>query len=975
MKRLLTILTLFLCLCSGALADNIDTRTIRVGFPPIPGFNEVNKDGTYSGYNVDYLNKIARQTHWKYEYVVAPWSDCLEMLKNGEIDIIGGMERTPEREKYYHFSKLESFLNSVSLFARPNDKRFQSKNLDEYKNLTIGVIRGSTNANALKKYSADHNLTFRLKFYSDMPHLNTAFMKGEFDLLLTSGMNKLNGQQILVSFAPTPLFFAVRKNAPDIIAQLDDALSLIKSQDRFVDYRLYEKHYGFSDSNRIALTKSEQQALHDIAKMRVAFVNGWQPVAYLDEDRQLGIVANIFATIASGSGLRIQYENAAGHEEALKMVQSGQADVLGFIALNNELSNNDDLQLSVPFLQAPLTRLMLKGRDKNQPIRKVGFSHIMNQQFIEDLNKNTPTITSIIRKSPYELLKALSDGEIDAAYINVYSANSFLSWPQFSDISSNEVADYTVEFAIAFARQTDPNVISAFNKYIRQMRSFKLQEFVITNTAYRPNTDLFTLIREKPVTAFYLFSLVLVLTIGIFSFVIVSRNRTHRRIADLLYFDQITRLPNLVKFNELAEQKLKSDHGSHALVYININNFKHINDIHDYSKGDFLLCSVADRLNAFIDETKGELVSRITADHFVLLLSSGPDKALKKRIEALDRQLSGFNEIGLNSHISFSCGVYLIKTGDSINTAVNYAHYAQASERSASYNTYTFFDDKLIERIRLNRDIEQQMNSALAAGQFVPYFQPKVSMATGKIVGAEALTRWVHPQKGLISPVEFIPLFEKNNFIIQLDLTIFEEVCQILRRLMDEGKKVYPCSCNFSHNHFMDRSLPDKLLAICARYHIPTNLLDIEITESSVIYDINAVIDVTRTLRDAGFKISLDDFGIGYSSVNLLCQIGLDTIKMDKSFLDQASILPCKRILIEGIIETASELGMTVLCEGIETEMQAVFLKQAGCTIAQGYYFGKPVPFGEFSRRWLNQYEQDILLSTPVLHTDCGEPD
>ena len=975
MRRFLSIALLFLCLVSQAFAGNSSGRTVRVGFPPIPGYNEVSKDGTFSGYDYDYLTKIAQHNNWKYQFVVASWNDCVEMLKKGEIDILGGMERTLQRQKLFNFAQLESFQNSVFLLARPNDERFIKKNLNEYTGLSVGVLKGSQDIESLKKYSREHHMKFRLKEYTDLDTQKNAFKKGEFDILLSSGMNKVHGLQILLSFAPKPHFYAVRKNAPDILDELNRAQSQIKSHDRFFDYRLYEKHYGFSESNRIILTRTERDALDRMKTMNVAFVPGWRPLAYLTDSVPHGIIVDLFASISASTGLDVRYVEVPSHEEAVKQVYSGQANSIAFIVLNNELADTGHLKVSIPFLQIPVAMLMRKDRNKTQPIEKVGFSHIMNKRFIEDLSHNYPSIRTIIRKSPHELLDALASGEIDAAYVNIYSANSFLSWPQYSSITSRELTDYTVEFAVAFSADTDPDVISAFNQYIRQLRSFKLQEFVIANTAERPNTDLFTLIREKPARAFYIFSVILVITVGIFSFIIVTRNRSHRRIADLLYFDQVTRLPNLVKFNELAKQSLEKGADSFALVYININNFKHINDIHDYSKGDFLLCSVADRLNAFIDETKGELVSRITADHFVLLLSSGPDKALKKRIEALDRQLSGFNEIGLNSHISFSCGVYLIKTGDSINTAVNYAHYAQASERSASYNTYTFFDDKLIERIRLNRDIEQQMNSALAAGQFVPYFQPKVSMATGKIVGAEALTRWVHPQKGLISPVEFIPLFEKNNFIIQLDLTIFEEVCQILRRLMDEGKKVYPCSCNFSHNHFMDRSLPDKLLAICARYHIPTNLLDIEITESSVIYDINAVIDVTRTLRDAGFKISLDDFGIGYSSVNLLCQIGLDTIKMDKSFLDQASILPCKRILIEGIIETASELGMTVLCEGIETEMQAVFLKQAGCTIAQGYYFGKPVPFGEFSRRWLNQYEQDILLSTPVLHTDCGEPD
>lgn len=963
MKRLLSILILFVCLFSQALAENVQGRTIRVGFPPVSGFNEISKNGTYSGYDVDYLRKIAQQTNWKYEFVVAPWSDCLNMLKEGKVDILGGMERTPEREKIFHFARLESFLNDVSLLARADDTRFLHNNLNEYHNLTVGVLKESQDIESLKKYSAANGLSFRLKEYDSLPRLNEAFLKGEFDIILSSGLNKIHGQQILTSFSPTPLFYAVRKNAPEILAELDRAQAHFKSVDRFYDYRLYQKHYGFTESNRPTLTRQERHALQDMPPMRMAFVPGWRPVAYMNENKPHGIISDLLASIAASSGLRIQYVMADSHEEALDLVQSGKADAVAFIVLNNQLPNQNDLKLSIPFLQSPLTMVMANDRNKKLPVTKVGLTHIMNKYFVEELLQNTPGIEETVRNSPYALLNALNDGKIDAAYINVYSANAFLSWPEFSGLSSHELADNTVEFAIAFSPETDTNVISAINKYIRQLRSFKMQEFVIANTAQRPDPTLFTLIREKPVSAFYIFSLVLLLTIGVFSFIIITRSRSHKRIADLLYFDQITRLPNLVKFNELAEERLKSSPASHALVYLNINNFKHINDIHDFSRGNFLLCSVADKLNAFIDEDRGELACRMTADHFVLLLSVKDHENLDERISALDGQLSSFNNIGLNSHISFSCGIYLIKSGDNINTAVNYAHYAQVSQRRASYNTYTFFDDKLIERIRINRAIECEMNDALASGQFVPYFQPKVSVATGQIVGAEALTRWIHPEKGLIPPDEFIPLFEKNNFIIQLDLTIFEEVCILLRKLMDEGKKVYPCSCNFSHNHFMDRALPEKLLAITTRYRIPTNLLDIEITETSVIYDIDAVIDITRKLRDAGFKISLDDFGVGYSSVNLLCQIAIDTIKLDKSFLDQASILPCQRSLIEGIVDIANDLGIDVLCEGIETEMQAVFLKQANCAFAQGYYYGRPVSFDEFSHRWLNRYEQDILLS------------
>lgn len=436
MKRFLSITLLFLCLVSQAFAENASGRTVRVGFPPIPGYNEISMDGTFSGYDYDYLKKISQENNWKYQFVVASWNDCVDMLKKGEIDILGGMERTPGREKQFNFAQLESFLNSVSLFARPNDKRFLRKNLNEYKGLTVGVLKGSQDIESLKKYSREHKLKFKLKEYVDLEMQNVAFKKGEFDILLSSGMNKLNGLQILVSFSPKPHFYAVRKNAPAILQELNSAQSRIKSQDRFFDYRLYEKHYGFSESNRLVLTQAERNALDNSPPMRVAFVHGWRPLAYLIENETHGIVADLLSSVASSSGLRMQYVNATSHEDAVKLIRSGQADTIAFIVLNNELADTDDLKVSIPFLQIPVAMLVKTDRDKTLPIEKVGFSHIMNKQFIEDLSHNAPSIRTIVRKSPHELLDALVSGEIDAAYVNIYSANSFLSWPQYSSISS-----------------------------------------------------------------------------------------------------------------------------------------------------------------------------------------------------------------------------------------------------------------------------------------------------------------------------------------------------------------------------------------------------------------------------------------------------------------------------------------------------------------------------------------------------------
>ncbi len=960
MKYFLSLLFLFFS-CALQAADVTATRPVKAGFPLIPGFAEIDQDGTYSGYHYDYLRKLARYTQWRYEFVPCTWETCYTLLKNGEIDLLGGMQRTPEREALFEFAELESFLNYNVLLARADDARFLEKSPDELGVLTVGVIKGSHEKALFEEYAGKHGIHYRFQPYSQPEKMSRALDNGEIDLLLTGSTNKVSKERVLASFAPSPLFFVVRKNDDALLSELNKAQSALKSDDRFIDFRLYEKHYGFSENYLPTLSKAERQALAKAPVLRVAYVSGWRPIAYPPVS---GIAADVLNAISDSAGIRLRYVDVASHEAAFEKLAAGEVDVIGFAEADNDLIPESGFRQTIPFLQVPVAQITVTNRNPHVPVRKVAIPRYISDHFLNELKTTRPDIEIIRKNSPHAILDALVANEVDAGYVNLYSANSFLSRPEYASLSVGELANVTTEFSIVFSGKTDRNVVSVFNKYIRQLRHYKLHEFIIANTARQPPLNLFSFIRENPVPAFYGFTFILALTVVFFSTIIGLRNRTHKRITHLLFYDQLTGLPNRIRFNEIVAARLKSDDaGVCGVVYLNINNFKYINDIHDFSKGDTLLRAVARQLHSFIRPDRGEAACRQSGDHFIVFLVAENPDGLKKRMAALNDTLSVFDNVIGPYPVTFSCGVYPVRPGDTVDTAVNYAQYARISRNKASYTTLVYFDDAIIGRIREDRKIEQQMKAALAAGQFVPYFQPKVNMATGRVVGAEALTRWNHPESGLVPPDRFIPLFEKNNFIIQLDLAIFEETCRILHQLREEGKQVFPVSCNFSHNHFTGYPLGETLKEIADRYHIAPTLLDIEITETSVINEVDTVIRATRELRRAGFNISLDDFGVGYSSINLLCQIEVDTIKLDKSFLDQASVLPCKRTLIEGIVDIAENLGIAVLCEGVETPLQAEFLKQAGCTLAQGYLYGKPVPFDTFSRRWLKKADKNIILS------------
>ncbi|HBH0945146.1 TPA: EAL domain-containing protein, partial [Clostridioides difficile] len=209
---------------------------------------------------------------------------------------------------------------------------------------------------------------------------------------------------------------------------------------------------------------------------------------------------------------------------------------------------------------------------------------------------------------------------------------------------------------------------------------------------------------------------------------------------------------------------------------------------------------------------------------------------------------------------------------------------------------------------------------------------------------------WDNPQKGLIPPIEFIPVFERNGFIVNIDFYVFEEVCKKIREWMDEGQKVVPISVNLSRMHFVNSNFIEKFKLIVDKYKIPTRLIELELTETAVLDNIEGLLDTMNNLKEKGFVISMDDFGTGYSSLNLLKELPVDILKLDRAFFTEKDESNNEKIVISNVIKMAKELKMKVISEGVETISQVEFLKQIGCDMVQGYLFSKPMPVKEFEK-------------------------
>lgn len=305
------------------------------------------------------------------------------------------------------------------------------------------------------------------------------------------------------------------------------------------------------------------------------------------------------------------------------------------------------------------------------------------------------------------------------------------------------------------------------------------------------------------------------------------------------------------------------------------------------------------------------------------------------------------NEEGFR--IVINCGIYCVEDNQSdILACIDRAGIACKSIKGGYKSACMFFDEQLLLQMHEEQDIVRKMGPAMTNGEFIVYLQPKIDLRVNRFHGAEALVRWNDPQKGLISPVVFIPIFERNRFIVKLDLMVLESVCIMLSKWIQEGIQPLPISVNISlvtlyHNEFLIN-----LTNIINRYEVPARLIELELTESIVFQNLEFVRDILLDLKSKGFSIAIDDFGTGYSSLNVLQFFPADVIKLDRAFLMSKSNDETGKIVIASMVKLAKDLNMKVVAEGVETEEQIDFLKQVDCEIAQGYYFAKPMPVEEY---------------------------
>lgn len=417
--------------------------------------------------------------------------------------------------------------------------------------------------------------------------------------------------------------------------------------------------------------------------------------------------------------------------------------------------------------------------------------------------------------------------------------------------------------------------------------------------------------------------------------------RENAAMVNQFMYDRLTGVYSREYFYQKVRERLAESSGvPYAIVGSNVENFKVYNDIFGTRAGDQVLRRIAENGRTMVGEDG--LCARYGADRFLYLLR-------QDQVSDWLRQNGTPGKIANVKNIVIKWGVYKITDRTVPVEKMCDRAFLVADSIKGHYNQWVaVYDDVLRDKLLREQAITESMEAALTEGQFAVYLQPKYWLQDDTLAGAEALARWIHPELGFLAPAEFIPLFEKNGFITRLDRFVWEQTCKLLRAWREKGYPALPVSVNVSRADVYQEDLPETLSNLVKQYGIEPGQLHLELTESAYTENPGQIITMVDELRRRGFVIEMDDFGSGYSSLNMLSQVRFDILKLDMQFIQTETAKPGEMSLMRFVVKLAKWMNLSTVAEGVETKAQVERLREVGCDYAQGYFFSRPLPVEKF---------------------------
>ena len=969
-----SILSFWLCLSlllavlvpMSVFAAEQGKKTVRVGWYESP-FNITDSYGGRSGYAYEYQQKIAAYTGWEYEYVKTSWPKLLEMLQQGEIDLLSDVSHTEERAKHMLYSALPMGEEEYYIFVSNHNKSISLDNYATFDGKRVGVNKNSVQKDLYLTWAGKYGIKTELvELTGGERDSLQKLSRGNIDLYVGTIIKKGSdaGRAVpICKIGSTPFYFAVNQNRPDLLKELDTAMNRIQDENRYFNQQMYSKYFYNSDFGAY-LTPSENDWLSSHGIIRVGYRSNYLP--YCGSDTETGKLTGAlqdYLDMASSSVKNakltfkpVPFPNANAALEALK---KGEIDCVFPVSYTEYEAEKAGLLVTDSPMHTEMYAVMRKTHRKNYSLKDIeSVAYVEGYHYHENfLKKHFPRWKVVPLSYPGARYQAVKSGDADCLLVSSYRLNRLAE--EFSKYKLTPIST-GVDMNLSFALQRDnhqlysilnkvrnlvpdASVYSALAAYSHEEKKVSFKDYVGDNLAV--------------VIAFIASITAILLGLLLFGTKEQKKASERQQLISAAENDKVSGLFNRGFFYEYA-RRFRKDYPNWNMdaIVLNIEQFHIVNELNGRAFGNNVLHCLGETIQGFLKENGG-IASRVEADRFDIYC-----RHLEDYQALLDRFQEKVNEVSSHTSIRLRMGVMPWQEGLEAGQAFDRAWSACNMVRGCNRHLMVY-NEEIRARETYNQRLLNDLRQAVENREFKVFYQPKYNIQCDppRLASAEALIRWQHPELGLVPPCDFIPLFEGNGQISVVDKYVWEEAARQIAIWKKKYGIILPVSVNLSRVDVFDPNLGEIFEGLIRDNGLTYDALKLEVTESAYTDNAEELLKVMERLRSKGFEIEMDDFGSGYSSLNMLSSMPVDILKMDRGFILNIEHSPQDFRLVQLILDIARNLKLTVIAEGVETENQMLMLKNAGCDVVQGYYFSRPVPPEEFERFIIREHDEEEI--------------
>lgn len=925
-------------------------RTVKVGFFPMSGYNEKAEDGSYSGMDVEYLDALNDYNNWDIEYVECDsWDEALQKLAAKEIDLVGSAQYSKERAEKYQYADLASGYTFGAIAVKA-DSTLAYEDFDAMRDITYGIVKTYIRKEEFYEYLSENGVNNpRVREYENTAQLQEALQNGDVDAFVHSLTEVEEGRRVVGRFSPMPFYYISYQGNGEVMRELNKGITDLKMNRPELENELMVKYYDSRLDQSILLTGDEKQYIEKKKNLTVGYLDGYYPFSYENDGQYQGLSKQVLEQVSVSTGLTFTYVKLKDMNEAKQFLANGSIDVLSYCPETPASMKEGGAALTKVYAKVPNVVIMKKS-DQAKRISRLAF---MEKSASEESRSGfaDEDMQLLAFSSQLECLEAVRSGEADAALCDGYLAEYLLgSGFRFNNMEIHSVLSEVHPIYMAVKGEENSLLLDIFNKELLTVSDKMVNDYMLQDNFYS-KISIENFIKNNSILIILILSFVAIIII----LVMLHMLRNSRRIQRLMYKDAEFDIWNFNYLKYKATQKLSEDkNAKYAIVYTDIFQFKRYNTLYGWHAGQKILELFIEVITKELDK-EGELCARNNGVHFVLFVKYESAAELERRLSDIEEKIANRIYEEVQIHMAVGMGVFCMPQGENdVMLALAYGIQANDLLKNSYSNAIQIYDEKMKEQLKEHHDREKLLESVDVWKDFVVYYQAKVDIRNEEVVGAEALVRFMDPtQNGAIkSPGFFVPYYEQTGRITEIDFFVMESVCVMLRKRIDEGKKVVPVSCNFSRLHFVKEGFPEKFDEIINKYQVPKELIEVEITETLVVEELQQqrVKETVELLKQNGVRLSIDDFGTGYSSLGVFEQIPASVIKLDRAFLINNENRGRQVKIMKNIVNLAKDLEAQIVCEGVETEQDTELMMEIGAYVAQGYRYCKPVPVEEFER-------------------------